>query len=210
MRTGVCGVAITAPPVELIAQVWFVADLPRANPVRLGVPVVGTHLRPGLAAAGIGAHGGVHVLDEVCGVMSRWQRRRGHDLGLRADGFDVTLVLVRSVDAVHRFGVANESTTDLAAASPVTEKTGLGGSTFPELMATEGKAEAYDCVTSHPYTNFGRDFGNGRTDPWDSQVQVHDQHMIGNGRATKLVDDLAAEVERHGKPEAYAAVIELG
>lgn len=94
----------------------------------------------------------------------------------------------------------------LATWAPITADTGLGGTSFPELMAEQGHARDYDGITIHPYTNFRRDFGSTLT----SAQQGHDWHMLGEQHATTLVTDLVAQVHRYAPRGTYVAPSEFG
>lgn len=94
----------------------------------------------------------------------------------------------------------------LATWAPITESTGLGAKSFPELLADSGQAGTYDGLIVHPYTNFRRDFG----DTLESAQQGHDWHMLGEAHATDLVRQYRREVRRHGTRDAYVAATEFG
>lgn len=94
----------------------------------------------------------------------------------------------------------------LATWAPITPDTGLGGTSFPELMAENGHAGDYDGITIHPYTNFRRDFGSTLT----SAQQGHDWHMLGEQHATTLVTGLAAQVHLYARRGTYVAPSEFG
>ncbi|TDE00199.1 hypothetical protein [Jiangella asiatica] len=51
-----------------------------------------------------------------------------------------------------------------------------GTAEFVARMEALGHESDYDCLSVHPYVNFGRDFG---TQAWESARQAHDQHMVG-------------------------------
>jgi len=86
-----------------------------------------------------------------------------------------------------------------------TELAALGEPSFPAEMARRGLADRYDCVAMHPYTNFGRDFG----DPWESPAEGHHEHMLGETWSRTMVDDLIAEV-RADSPAGFVTISELG
>ncbi|MGH3655030.1 MAG: hypothetical protein ACRDUA_00070 [Micromonosporaceae bacterium] len=90
--------------------------------------------------------------------------------------------------------------------APITAESGLDGTSFPELMASEGRAGQYDCVVIHPYTNFARDFEDR---DWETAREGHDEHMLGEAHAAGLVSDLQAEVAKHNA-DGYVAITEFG
>lgn len=86
--------------------------------------------------------------------------------------------------------------------APIREQTGLGTASFPQLMAQHGLAHSWDCISIHPYTNFGQQAGNGGGDPdrvWETAREGHDQYMLGDAEAAALVDGLRADVHRYGR-----------
>ncbi|WP_145811010.1 hypothetical protein [Kribbella amoyensis] len=91
--------------------------------------------------------------------------------------------------------------------APVTVASGLGNASFAELMARAGRAGDYDCVLIHPYTNFLRDFGDA---DWETAREGHDEHMLGEARATSLVRDLQADLAEHSTGQAYVGISEFG
>lgn len=93
--------------------------------------------------------------------------------------------------------------------APIRQTSGLDAISFPELMAQNGRAGDYDCVTIHPYTNF-KDPLPGFGDDWETAREGHDEYFIGEQHATKLVDNLTAEVAEHNTSGAYVAVSEFG
>lgn len=90
--------------------------------------------------------------------------------------------------------------------------TGLGGLSFPELMAREGMEESYDYLVVHPYTNFRRQFwdGTGAGPVVEDAQQLHDWHMLGEGEATDLLTHHASTVEEFGDGDAYVTASEFG
>ncbi|HVX46316.1 MAG TPA: hypothetical protein VHC49_20660 [Mycobacteriales bacterium] len=95
----------------------------------------------------------------------------------------------------------------LASWAPVTAETGRGGVSFPQLMAEHGHAADYDGMTIHPYTNFARDFG---ITGFSSDLEGHDDHMLGEAAATQLVEELLAEVRKYAPRKTYVALSEFG
>jgi alpha-N-arabinofuranosidase len=91
--------------------------------------------------------------------------------------------------------------------APVTTASGLGGASFAQLMAQAGRADDYDCVLVHPYTNFLRDFGDA---DWETAREGHDEHMLGEARATQLVRDLKVDLAEHSTGQAYVGISEFG
>ncbi len=90
--------------------------------------------------------------------------------------------------------------------SPITEDTSASV-TFPELMAAAGRADQYDCVVVHPYTNFFRDYQDR---DWETPREGHDEHILGERRAVGLVADLKADLAEHSTADAYPAISEFG
>ncbi|HUS66683.1 MAG TPA: hypothetical protein VMZ28_19235 [Kofleriaceae bacterium] len=92
-----------------------------------------------------------------------------------------------------------------------TDRATLGSPSFPAAMASRGLADRYDCVAMHPYTNFGRDFG----DAWDDAAEGYDEHMLGDGWSKIMVDDLTEEVRARSIAgtdgrKAFVTISELG
>jgi len=81
----------------------------------------------------------------------------------------------------------------------------LGRPRFAAAMASRGLTDRYDCVAMHPYTNFGRDFG----DAWDDPAEAHNEHMLGEAWSRTMVNDLVADVRAHS-PDAFVTVSEFG
>jgi alpha-N-arabinofuranosidase len=90
--------------------------------------------------------------------------------------------------------------------APITEDTGLGGQTLPDLLAAEGHGTDYDCLVVHPYTNFRRTFGSTIEYP----KQMHDWHMLGEAAATRTLQHYADAVRAHRGDDAYVTTSELG
>ncbi|NIK58486.1 hypothetical protein [Kribbella shirazensis] len=111
------------------------------------------------------------------------------------------------VDFYEAMKQADPSIDVCATWAPVTSASGLNDPSFAELMAQAGRADDYDCVAIHPYTNFRRDFG----DPdWETAREGHDEHMLGEANATRLVRDLMADVAKNSTGGAYVAISEFG
>lgn len=94
--------------------------------------------------------------------------------------------------------------------APIREP-GLGTASFPKLMAERGLQDQWDGIAIHPYTNFGvQTDDDGTVDRvWETSREGHDQYMVGDVAAAQLVDDLRAEVGRHG-PGKPVVVSEFG
>ncbi|MFE2184773.1 alpha-L-arabinofuranosidase C-terminal domain-containing protein, partial [Streptomyces sp. NPDC059455] len=95
----------------------------------------------------------------------------------------------------------------LAVWAPIEAGKLAGGKSFPELLAEHGHADKYDGMAIHPYTNFSRDLKATR---FPDKRAGHDYQMLGDAAAAKMVSDLTALVQKHGKEGAYVAVSECG
>ncbi|CDR02402.1 alpha-L-arabinofuranosidase [Streptomyces iranensis] len=95
----------------------------------------------------------------------------------------------------------------LAVWAPIEAGKLAGGKSFPELLAEHGHADKYDGMAIHPYTNFSRDLKATR---FPDKRAGHDYQMLGDEAAAKMVSDLTALVQKHGKEGAYVAVSECG
>lgn len=91
--------------------------------------------------------------------------------------------------------------------APIREQIGLGTASFVKLMAESGRADEYDCVLIHPYTNFRQDFG---ADDWVSAQDGHDEYMLGEKQARQLLAGLQDEVAQYSAGAAYVATSEFG
>lgn len=111
------------------------------------------------------------------------------------------------VDFYREMKKADPTIDVLATWAPIRPEQGLGKASFPRLMADHGLADDYDGVVIHPYTSFAVDFGDR---DWETAQEGHDEHMLGEAKATDLVRDLIAEVRRHGGDHAYVATTEFG
>ena len=110
------------------------------------------------------------------------------------------------VDFYAAMKAADPSIDVCATWAPITADTGLGGESFPEVMAEAGHGADYDCLIVHPYTNFKRQFG----DTVHDAQQMHDWQMLGEAEATEVLRYHAATVAEHGRPDAYVTSSELG
>ncbi|NHA67265.1 hypothetical protein [Phycicoccus flavus] len=90
--------------------------------------------------------------------------------------------------------------------APITQDSGYGGETLPELLARTGHGDDYDCLAVHPYTNYRRDFGSSV----DSAQQLHDWTMIGEAQATRILQHYRDRVDGAGRPDAYVTTSEFG
>ncbi len=90
--------------------------------------------------------------------------------------------------------------------APINAGTGLGTANFPELMAENGRSDDYDCLIFHPYTNFTTQFDN----VFETAREGHDEHMLGEAEATRILREHAESVEEYGREDAYVTVSELG
>lgn len=90
--------------------------------------------------------------------------------------------------------------------APITEDTGLGGESLPDVLAAAGEADALDCLVVHPYTNFRRQFG----DTVSTARELHDWHMLGEAEATSTLRHHAAETAAASDGHAYTTTTEFG
>jgi alpha-L-arabinofuranosidase len=96
----------------------------------------------------------------------------------------------------------------LATWAPISSGKLKGGKSFPQLMAEHGRADDYDGLTIHPYTNFARDL---KVKGFPSELVGHHYQMLGEAATAKMVTDLQAEVRKYAKKkDAYVAVTECG
>lgn len=95
----------------------------------------------------------------------------------------------------------------VASWSPIMAGTGLGGVSFPQLMAERGYADRYDGMVIHPYTNFAANF---QIQDFPSPRVGHDDTMLGEAHATSLVDTLIAEVRQYAPPGVPVTISEFG
>jgi alpha-N-arabinofuranosidase len=90
--------------------------------------------------------------------------------------------------------------------APITEDTGLGGESLPDLLASRGDADLLDCLVVHPYTNFGRQFGS----TVDTARTLHDWHMLGEAAATGTLRHYADELKAAVGSSGYLTTTEFG
>ncbi len=91
--------------------------------------------------------------------------------------------------------------------APINTQTGLGVASFAALMKRSGRADGYDCLIAHPYTNFRTVFGDG---DWNSAQEGHDEYFLGEKQATDLIADLTEDVHTNGSGRQYVATSEYG
>lgn len=108
---------------------------------------------------------------------------------------------------VHRAMKAVDPKIDVCATwAPISEDTGLGGESLPDLLSAAGATAALECLVVHPYTNFRREFG----DTVSTARQLHDWHMLGEANATATLRHHAAEVDTATRGQGYTTTSELG
>lgn len=90
--------------------------------------------------------------------------------------------------------------------APITEDTGLGGESLPDLLASRGDTDALDCLVVHPYTNFGRQFGT----TVDAARTLHDWHMLGEAAATQTLQHYTDELRAAVGSSGYLTTTEFG
>lgn len=110
------------------------------------------------------------------------------------------------VDVRRAMKAADPSIDVCATWAPITEDTGLGGESLPDLLAAAGEADSLDCLVVHPYTNFRRQFG----DAVSTARELHDWHMLGEAEATATLRHHAAETSAATAGRAYTTTTELG
>ncbi|MFD0448434.1 DUF6924 domain-containing protein [Streptomyces indonesiensis] len=111
------------------------------------------------------------------------------------------------VDYYTKMKAVDPSIEVLAVWAPIEAGKLAGGKSFPELLDEHGHADKYDGMAIHPYTNFSRDLKATR---FPDKRAGHDYQMLGDAAAAKMVADLTALVQKHGKEGAYVAVSECG
>ncbi len=110
-------------------------------------------------------------------------------------------------DFYREMKLADPSIDVCATWAPITTDAGLGTASFAQLMSQEGRADDYDCVLIHPYTNFKTIFGDGN---WETAQEGHDEYFLGEKRATAMVSDLIDDVAANGSGRQYVATSEYG
>lgn len=95
--------------------------------------------------------------------------------------------------------------------APIRADSGLGTASFPSFMKSIGRTGDWDGISIHPYTNFGVQAGSdGTVDrDWETAREGHDQYMVGDTSASRLVDQLRADVNRNG-PGKPVVISEFG
>lgn len=178
---------VTGPAqVRVATEVWReVADLSTAGP---DDPVYTLDRRTGRVGFGDGTHGRIPPAGQ--------QVFGSYDSGPH-DGFVDFYAAMKATDP----------TADVCATwAPITADTGLGQPGLPELMRSTGHADDYDCLVVHPYTNFTRQFD----DTFDTALQGHDEHMLGEAEAARIFRTHVDAVRRNAPADTYVTVSEFG
>ena len=186
----------------------FSVPYPPVVPDSQRVYVAGEEWREVADLSTAGPDATVYTIDDVTGEVRFGDGVHGRipPAGARVSADYVSGPHAGFVDFYAAMKEADPTIDVCATWAPITAQTGLGGTSFPELLAKAGHAEDYDCLTVHPYTNFRRLFG----DTIEYPRQMHDWHMLGEAEATRVLTHHARTVAEYGRADAYVTTSEFG